>query len=117
MISWTGHVRLSGSNRRKLRVELLQDRLVSILPIEEILRLLKPIIRIGQVSRVENELILVYRPCQAIDRGVVERWIYLWNGVTLTLVTLDCESIRTVDAEVWSRSDGERGLVAGHSWT
>lgn len=46
---------------------------------------------------------------------MVERWIYLRDGVALSLVALDRESIGTVDTKIWGCSNRERCLVARNS--
>lgn len=72
MVARARHVRLLSGDWRKLCIELLQDSLESIFTVEKILRFLKPIIRVSQVSRMQNKLVLVYRSGKTINGGMVE---------------------------------------------
>ena len=80
--------------------ELLHDSSIRIRAIEEVLRLIKPVIGIRQIPGVHNELIVVDGVRQTPDSRVVKRGIDRGYYVPLCLVRRDRVAVDAVHAEV-----------------
>jgi hypothetical protein len=117
VVTRANHIRLSSRNGGQLSVELLQNRFERILPIKDVFRLLEPIVRICQISRMEHELVVVHCLGKTIDGGVIERWIDLRDHVALRLVSHDSKAISAIDTQIRCTHNGERCFVARNSRT
>lgn len=63
--------------------------LVSVLTIQEILGLEVPVIGVGKITRMNDDLVVVDVLSKTIDGCVVERGINGGNGISLSLVHLN----------------------------
>lgn len=132
MVSGAGHVWLPPSDGSQLSVELFQDCFESVFPVKEIFGFLEPVVSLKrlalskipgkpkrtvcQISWMNNEFVVIDCPCKTVDRGMVERRINRRNDVALRLISLDSESIGTIDTKIYDSVDRKRRLVTRRPW-
>ena len=113
MITGAGHVTLASGDGSELIVELLQDGLICRLPGEDVLETQVPVVGVGKVTWVKDELIVVDGVGKPADGGVGERRVNGGDGIPLGRG----EAVSSVDAQIDHDVHGKWRRVAGCAGT
>ena len=112
VVAGAGHVGLAAGDGGELVVEVLEDGLVGVLAVEDVARFEEPVVGVGQVAWVDDELEVVDGLGEAGDGGVVHGGRDVGDEVALGGIALDGVSILAVDAQIDDGIHGKGRLVA-----
>lgn len=113
VVARAGHVQLAACNGRELVVELLEDSLVGFLAVEEVVELEVPVVGVGKVTGVDDDLVVIDGPCKSADGGVVQLGLDHGGSVSLRCGV----AVLAVDTQVDDHVHAEGGLVTGSTGT
>ena len=109
----TGHIQLATGNGGKLVVELLQDSLIGVLAVEPIFGLEVPVIRVGEVARMNDNFIIIECGTKATNRGVCQLRVDGRDNALTRIVRGNGITILTIDAQIDHDIKVERSLIPG----
>lgn len=109
VVSGASHVQLAAGNGGELVVELLQDGLVGFLTGKEVGELEVPVISVGKVTRVDDNLVVIDGPCKSANGSVIQLGLNHGGSVSLG----GGVAVLAVDTQVDNHIHAESSLVTG----